>query len=110
MRWLFHFGEFSVSKHPLIEARQRCRGFSWLGLPCNWAFGFIDWLNLTESQDVFVGKASLEPTHLPRDEAQASAEVWASVVLLGGTAGVAVAAIVNAARGITLAHITLSLP
>ena len=23
----FHFAEFSVSKHPLLEARQRCRGF-----------------------------------------------------------------------------------
>ncbi len=30
MRWLFHFGEFSVSKHLLLEARQRCRGFSLL--------------------------------------------------------------------------------
>jgi Sulfatase len=30
MRWLFHFAEFSVSKHPLLEARQRCRGFSLL--------------------------------------------------------------------------------
>ena len=27
MRWLFHFGEFSVSKRLLVEARQRCRGF-----------------------------------------------------------------------------------
>ena len=26
MRWLFHFGEFSVSNHLLHEARQRCRG------------------------------------------------------------------------------------
>ncbi|PYI98120.1 MAG: hypothetical protein DMF00_12980 [Verrucomicrobia bacterium] len=28
MRWRFHFGEFSVSKQPLLEARQRCRAFS----------------------------------------------------------------------------------
>jgi hypothetical protein len=28
MRWLFHFAEFSVSKPPLLEARQRCRAFS----------------------------------------------------------------------------------
>jgi hypothetical protein len=28
MRWLFHFAEFSVNKPPLLEARQRCRGFS----------------------------------------------------------------------------------
>jgi len=30
MHWLFHFAEFSLSKHFLLEARQRCRDFSLL--------------------------------------------------------------------------------
>ena len=34
VRWLFHFGEFSVNKHPLVEARQQCRAFSLLSTHC----------------------------------------------------------------------------